>query len=255
MRRPPTHSQIVEFFLNAYRQGAFPMADPPTAAARRRDPRPEGSIRWYTPDPRAIIPLGEGGLHVPRSLERTMRKRPFLLTSDRCFERVIRACAEPAERRGGAAGCWLNETLIRCYTLLHERGHAHSIEAWVEKGTGDRAEGRGEQSPALGPVPSALSPLLVGGIYGVSIGRCFMAESMFCTPELGGTDASKVCLVTLWEHLRACGYELLDVQIANDHTERFGVVEIDREEYLGLLTEATKHADAWRPLTQFTHEE
>lgn len=236
----------MDLFLTAYRQGAFPMAQPPSSSARRRNPRAEGPIHWYAPDPRAIIPLTDGGLHVPRSLQRTLRKRPFVLTSDRCFEQVIRACAEPSERRGGE---WLNETLIRCYTLLHERGHAHSIEAWVDQGTGDGAEGRGKALPTVGPEPSALRPLLVGGIYGVSIGRAFMAESMFCRPELGGTDASKVCLVTLWEHLRACGYELLDVQIANQHTERFGVVEIDRAEYLERLAEATKHADAWKPLT------
>lgn len=238
MRRPPSQQEVIDGFLAAYRQGAFPMAEPATPGALRRDPNAEGPIRWYAPDPRAILPLTDGGLHVPRSLQRTLRKRPFVLTSDRCFGRVIRACAEPSPRRGGA---WLNETLINCYTLLHERGHVHSIEAWSSP--------RATRSATGGQAASATNDhQLVGGIYGVSIGRAFMAESMFCKPELGGTDASKVCLVTLWEHLRACGYELLDVQIANDHTERFGVVDICLDEYLEQLNAAIHHADAWKPL-------
>ena len=224
------------------------MAEPAAPAALRRDRNAEGRIRWYSPDPRSILPLHDGGLHVPRSLRRTLRKSPFMLTCDGAFEQVIRACAEPTDRRGGAGGAWLNETLIRCYALLHEHGHAHSIEAWVKQDPGHRTEEQREEPPTHGPAPSPLRPLLVGGIYGVSIGRAFMAESMFCRPELGGTDASKVCLVTLWGHLRACGYELLDVQIANDHTERFGVMDIDREEYLDMLAGAVGHADAWKPL-------
>lgn len=223
MHRPPTEHDVVELFLGAYSRGAFPMADPPSRTALHRDARAEGPIRWYAPDPRAILPLEDGALHVPRSLKRTLRRRPFTLTSDQAFERVIRACASPSDRRVGA---WLNETLIRCYTLLHRHGHAHSIEAWTHDA----------------------SPALVGGIYGVAIGRAFMAESMFCRPDLGGTDASKVCLVTLWHHLRDCGYELLDVQIANDHTERFGVIDIPQDEYLDLLARAIDHADAWTPL-------
>ena len=107
---------------------------------------------------------------------------------------------------------------------MHEHGHAHSIEAW---GPDER---------------------LMGGIYGVSIGAVFCAESMFTAIDDGGTGASSVCLVTLWNHLRFCGYEMLDVQIANEHTLRFGVIEIPRAEYKRRLAASTDKPDRWRPL-------
>lgn len=228
MRRPPHHpptprspDEIVEIFLGAYRQGIFPMADLP------QTPRPPGTIptartiSWYDPDPRAILELTDGGLHIGRTVARLISRRPFTLTSDRAFERVIRACALPGPTRGGS---WLDETMIRCYTLLHERGHAHSIEAWAPNGD------------------------LRGGIYGVSLGALFCAESMFSAIDAGGTGASSVCLAALWNHLRSCGYELLDVQMANDHTLRFGVQEIPRREYKRRLAAAIQPPDRWRPL-------
>jgi len=175
-----------------------------------------GRIGWYSPDPRAVLPLEEGGLHVPRSLARTIRQGRFEVTVNDCFERVMRACAEP--RHGeGPAEAWISEEMIEVYTQVHGLGHAHSVEAWAADG-GERR--------------------LVGGIYGVSIGAAFFAESMFCRPELGGTDASKVCLVELAQRLRRGGYQLLDVQLANPHTLRFGVVEIDRQAFLLRLAEA-----------------
>lgn len=208
-------------FLHAYRVGAFPMADIPQRPKRDGGVRSARSVRWYSPDPRAIIELGEGGLHIGRTIARQVRSRRFTLTSDCAFERVIRDCAKPGPTRGGA---WLEETLIRCYALLHERGHAHSIEAW-------------------GP-----DSVLLGGIYGVSLGAAFFAESMFTAIDEGGTGASSVCLVTLWNHLRSCGYELLDVQMANDHTRRFGVIEIPRTDYLARLARAIQSPDRWKPL-------
>ncbi len=208
-------------FLHAYRVGAFPMADIPQRPKRDGGVRAARSVRWYSPDPRAIIELGDGGLHIGRTVARQVRSGRFTLTSDRAFERVIRACAKPGPTRGGA---WLEETLIRCYTLLHERAHAHSIEAW-------------------GP-----DNVLLGGIYGVSLGAAFFAESMFTAINEGGTGASSVCLVTLWNHLRSCGYELLDVQMANDHTRRFGVIEIPRTDYLARLAHALQSPDRWKPL-------
>ncbi len=211
-------------FVSAYRAGAFPMADPPAVRGRDSKNGAGGMIRWYTPDPRAIIELGDGGLHVGRTVGRAVRRGAFTLTSDRAFERVIRACARPGATRGGE---WLDETLIRCYTLLHGRGMAHSIEAW------------GVRGPPTG---------LLAGIYGVSIGAAFFAESMFTAIDDGGTGASSVCLVTLWNHLRTCGYELLDVQMANEHTRRFGVVEVAREEYLARLGPAVAGEDRWRGL-------
>ncbi len=230
MRRPQppksVHSpdEIVEMFLSAYRQGVFPMADLPQheGAGRRSGAIPTArTISWYDPDPRAVLELSEGGLHVGRTVSRLVARKPFTVTSDRAFERVIRGCAAPGPTRGGS---WLDETMIRCYTLLNERGHAHSIEAW---GPNDQ---------------------LLGGIYGVSIGAVFCAESMFTAIDEGGTGASSVCLVTLWNHLRVCGYELLDVQMANEHTLRFGVVEIPRDEYKGRLAEAVQKPDCWKPL-------
>ncbi|MBC7834547.1 MAG: leucyl/phenylalanyl-tRNA--protein transferase [Phycisphaerales bacterium] len=178
-----------------------------------------GPVQWFSPDPRAILPLEprseeDGGFHMPRSLARILRRGTFTVTSDQAFERVIAACAEPRADRDET---WIDARIMHAYTLLHREGHAHSVEAWLAN------EG----------VPG--SRTLVGGVYGVSIGGAFFAESMFCRPELGGTDASKVCLVKLVEHLRARGYTLLDVQIANPHTARFGVVDIPRVRYLRRL--------------------
>ena len=229
--------KLVEALLAAYREGAFPMAEPLPATRRhraplRRDTAPPGSptrrIRWYSPDPRAIMPLDEPAFHISRSLNRIIRKQPFVLRTDTAFERVIAACAEPSPDRGGESGSWIDEQIELIYTILHHHGHAHSLEAWR---TSDQGEER-----------------LVGGIYGVSIGAAFFAESMFCRPHLGGTDASKVCLVTLVRHLRALGYSLLDVQMANAHTARFGVREIPKSEYLATLAHATAAPDRWRPL-------
>jgi leucyl/phenylalanyl-tRNA--protein transferase len=220
---PPSELQIVDAILAAYRDGAFPMADPDT-----------GRIDWFSPDPRAIMPLnpesarGAGdGFHVSRSLARTIRSGRFTLTSDTAFERVIRACAED---RRPHEGTWIDERIIRWYTTLHRHGHAHSIEAWL---------------PAR---DAAAPPLLVGGIYGVSIGAAFFAESMFSRPRLGGTDASKVCLAALVAHLRRSGYALMDVQMRNDHTDQFGVYTVRRAKYMKMLAAAVEQPDAWEPL-------
>lgn len=242
MRRP-SEDEIVAAVLGAYRAGAFPMADLPPSPPRRRaftDPRRASratasadaavedaplpvaeSLSWYSPDPRALLPLEEGGLHVPSGVARTIRKAGFRITSDAAFERVMRGCARPGRGRGGA---WIDETMVRLYTLLHARGHAHSLEAWGADGT------------------------LLGGLYGVAIGRAFFAESMFSRLDLGGSGASSACLAALWHHLRARGYALLDVQIANEHTRRFGVVEIPRAEYLLRLAAAVDAPDAWGPI-------
>ena len=191
-----------------------------------------GRIGWYSPDPRAVLPLAVGGLHVARSLARTIRRGVFEITTDEAFEGVMRACAAP--RKGdGSEGAWISEEMIGAYTGLHRLGRAHSIEAW-RGGRGNGSERR-----------------LVGGIYGVSIGAAFFAESMFCRPDLGGTDASSVCLVTLVGQLRRGGYRLLDVQLANAHTRRFGAVELGRKEFLGVLGESLLREGCWGPLPGF----
>lgn len=189
-------------------------------------PGRNAEIGWYSPDPRAVLPLADGALHVPRSLAKTIRQEKFEITTDRAFQRVMVECARPrtAEAEGGA---WISDEMIRAYTELHRLGFAHSVEAW-----------RGQGSDAM----------LVGGLYGVSIGAAFFAESMFCRPASGGTDASKVCLVRLAEHARRCGYMLLDVQLANPHTQRFGVVEVSRKAFLDHLQTAICQPDRWLAL-------
>ncbi len=193
-----------EMLLWGYEHGIFPMGDPRT-----------GQVEFYSPDPRAIIPLD--GLHVPKSLGRVVKAGRFELRSDNAFEAVIRACAESRPDREDT---WLDEHLIQQYVKLFEMGCAHSVEAWLDDE-------------------------LVGGLYGVSVGAAFCGESMFSRPECGGTDASKVCLVELVERLQRGGYKLLDTQFSTPHLERLGCVEIPRERYLELLEDALKLRGHW----------
>jgi len=167
---------------------------------------------WWSPDPRAIIPLD--GFHVPRRLRRTINSGRFKVTRDRAFERVIEGCAE---RFGCDEGTWITPRMVRAYLQLHESGFAHSVEAWLG----------GE---------------LAGGVYGVAIAGLFAAESMFYRHS----DASKVALVYLVDHLRERGYQLLDIQQLTAHTERFGAVEISRAEYLQRLADALAAQVSWQ---------
>lgn len=236
---PPSTEEIVGFFLAAYRDGAFPMADLPDQTGGSGDPDTlpiARSIRWYQPDPRGVISLEDEGLHVPRSLSRRLRKAGFSTTSDAAFDRVIRGCARPSPTRVGA---WLDESLVRCYGLLHQRGYAHSIEVWSESRPTLQSQDH---------LPGNTPPTLVGGIYGVSIGAAFFAESMFSRLDLDGSGASGLALITLWNHLRACNYTLLDVQMANEHTLRFGIQEISHKKYMTRLSAATQSPDRWKPL-------
>lgn len=171
------------------------------------DPR-DGAVEWFSPDPRAILPLDR--FHVPGSLGRVVRAARFDVRADSAFEHVMRACAAS---RSEDDLTWLDDRMIEAYVELHRAGHAHSIEAW--------RDGR-----------------LVGGLYGVSIGGAFFGESMFSLPTLGGTDASKVCLVHLVNWLNQRGFTLLDTQWSTEHLERFGVIEISRHAYLRLLADA-----------------
>jgi len=166
------------------------------------DSRDGRRIRWYAPDPRAVFPLDT--FHVPRSLRRTLRKSEFEVTVDVDFPGVIQACA-------GREETWISAEIERAYTELHRLGLAHSVETW--------RQGR-----------------LVGGLYGVALGGAFFGESMFSRE----TDASKVALVALVEHLRARGFALLDTQFLTEHLARFGAVEIPRAEYERRLAEALR---------------
>src|SRR5688572_24056986 len=176
-----------ETLLTAYAQGVFPMGD--------RD----NVIRWYTADPRGVIPLD--AFHVPRTLAQVVRQRKFEIRFNYDFEATMRGCM--AAR---AEGTWISEELIAAYVHLHELGFAHSVEAWRD----------GE---------------LAGGLYGVSLGAAFFGESMFHHVR----DASKVALVALVDRLRERNYELLDTQAATSHLKRFGCIEIRAEDYLRRL--------------------
>jgi leucyl/phenylalanyl-tRNA--protein transferase len=183
-----------ELLVSAYTSGWFPMAVD------------DGEIRWYSPDPRGIIPLES--FRVPSRLGRVIRAGTFQIELNRAFDAVIRACAE-TDRRDGDPGTWIDREIIDSYVELHRLGVAHSVEAWQD--------GR-----------------LVGGLYGVALGGAFFGESMFHSK----TDASKVALAALVEHLRAHGFLLLDIQWVTPHLEQFGAVEIPRPTYLEMLEEA-----------------
>jgi leucyl/phenylalanyl-tRNA---protein transferase len=184
-----------ELLLSAYASGWFPMA----VGA--------GDIRWYSPDPRGIIPLD--GFHVPRRLSRAIARGAFRIEIDRDFAAVIRACA--AIPRAHEDGTWIDDEIIESYRALHAEGFAHSVEAWQ----GDR---------------------LAGGLYGVALRGAFFGESMFHY----ATDASKVALAALVARLTERGYTLLDIQWATEHLEQFGAIEIPRRRYLKLLADALK---------------
>jgi len=180
----------IELLLEGYRFGVFPMA------------MEDGTIEWFSPDPRAILPLE--GFHVPHALRRLVRKGAFETTIDNRFSEVIAACAARKDT-------WINAEIIESYAQLHELGYAHSVEAWV-KGK------------------------LAGGLYGVAIGGAFFGESMFHRV----TDASKIALVALIEHLRTRKFALLDTQWLTPHLKQFGGIEISRNHYLRLLRRAVE---------------
>ncbi|HOX56972.1 MAG TPA: leucyl/phenylalanyl-tRNA--protein transferase [Candidatus Paceibacterota bacterium] len=161
-------------------------------------------ITWWSPNPRAIFELD--GLHVSRSLARVIRKGIFQVTIDRAFQRVMRGCAAPAR---GRRGTWISPEFIAAYTQLHVQGHAHSLECWQ-------------------------GPRLVGGIYGVTVGGLFAGESMFHR----ASNASKVAVFHLIEHLRRQGFALFDIQMLTPITAQLGGIAIPREEYLGRLAQA-----------------
>jgi len=168
-------------------------------------------VQWWSPNPRFVLPPGD--LRVTDSLRKTMRKPGWTVTLDQAFERVMRACA--AVPRHGQDGTWITEEMIAAYVELHRRGHAHSVEvSW-----------RGE---------------LVGGLYGVAIGRIFHGESMFHTRS----DASKVGFAALVGRLRTAGFQLIDCQMPTAHLASLGAAPIRRAEFLATLARERDQAPA-----------
>lgn len=183
-----------DVLLKAYACGIFPMAE------SADDP----ALYWIEPDMRGIIPLQ--GFRVPSRLARTVRSTPYTVHIDRDFDAVIKGCAEPKHDR---ARTWINIRIRRIYRSLFDRGHCHTVEVY----DGDH---------------------LVGGLYGVSLGRAFFGESMFHRMR----DASKIALVHLVARLKVGGYRLLDTQYVTEHLKTFGAVEIPKRRYHRLLEEA-----------------
>ena len=175
--------------LAAYRAGIFPWPDP------------DGQLLWWSPDPRAILPLD--GFHESRSLRRERRRGVFRVTADHACRDVMAGCADRSE------GTWITPQMKAAYLELHELGWVHSIEVWA----GER---------------------LAGGLYGLAIGGFFAAESMFHREA----DASKVALAELVERLARNGFVLLDVQFVTSHLASLGVLTVTREEYLARLQRA-----------------
>lgn len=198
--------------LEGYLAGAFPMAESGQAT----------DIAWYQPTMRALLPLGtewerahDLHFHVRRSLARALRRQPFVLSWNQAFTEVIAGCAAPAP---GREDTWINPMIRRAFEHLHRLGLAHSIEAWQRSEAGE--------------------PQLVGGLYGLALGRAFFAESMFSRRS----NASSACLVHLVTELAASGFELLDVQYHNDHLAAFGLYEIPHADYLERLHQVVEKA-------------
>ena len=187
----------VDSLLLAYSSGIFPW------------PFDRHYPAWFSPPERAVLFLKE--FDISRSLQKKQKQAPYSFSFDSDFESVIRHCAKSAFRKG-QSGTWITPAMIKAYVKLHICGHAHSVEAWDDKGK------------------------LAGGLYGVSIGRMFAGESMFYLKP----DASKLAFAFLVEHLRGRKVEWIDCQVINPLTKSFGAREIPRKEYLKMLAVVVK---------------
>ena len=183
-----------ETLVYAYASGVFPMAEE------------TGEIFWYSPDPRAIIPIQS--YKPAKSLKPIINQKRFEIRIDTCFEQVMRNCALP---RPTEPETWISEEIVQAYTELHKMGLAHSVEAWQDN-------------------------KLVGGLYGVSLGAAFFGESMFSFVS----NSSKVAFYYLIQILREQKYELLDSQFMNDNVQRYGAINIPRTAYIKRLAKALK---------------
>lgn len=179
----------------AYERACFPMT------------MEDGEVGWFQPTRRCLFPIE--GIHVSRSLAKTIRKGTFEITFDKAFEQVMWSCFRPEDN-------WLTEHFVRAYTQIHRDGWAHSAECWLD----------GE---------------LVGGTYGVALGSCFCAESMFHRV----TDASKVALWAMVNKCRELGFTIFDAQIMNPHLDSLGAYEISSKKYEAMLAKALKQTTPW----------
>jgi leucyl/phenylalanyl-tRNA--protein transferase len=193
--------------LRAYGCGVFPMAD--DRAADR--------VFWVEPKKRGVLPLD--GFHLSRSLAKTLKSDRFQVTVNTAFDQVIAACAEETADRPGT---WINAQIEAACHELHVRGHAHSVETWHDG-------------------------VLVGGLYGITLGRAFFGESMFSRMR----DASKIALAHLVARLRVGGYSLLDCQFITDHLASLGAIEIPRDDYVALLDGALSTGSSAAPPPDF----
>lgn len=178
-----------ERLLKAYQYGIFPWFSP------------EDPILWWSPDPRGVILPQQ--LHVSRSLRKFLRRCRYQCSINKAFPEVIQACAD---QRAELEGTWITEEMEQAYTQLHDMGHAHSVEVWLDGS-------------------------LIGGLYGVLIGQTFCGESMFHRAD----NASKIALLALREHLLAGGLRLIDCQLPSDHLISLGAIEMDRKRFLHIL--------------------
>ena len=183
----------------AYRQGIFPWY-------QDGDP-----ILWWSPAQRCV--LEPSAIHISNSLRQCLRRQNYQITINKAFDRVIEACAAPRDKD---AGTWIVPSMIRAYNQLHQLGHAHSVEVWIDK-------------------------QLVGGIYGLIVGAIFCGESMFSQC----TNGSKIAMAHLCHWLQDGGFTFLDCQISNPHLMRMGAKEIVREAFLGELEAGLDHQFNW----------
>ncbi len=193
-----------ELIIRAYRAGIFPMAEDAGAE----------DLFWVSPEMRGIIPLDAA--HFSRTLRKTLRSHPYEIRVDTDFATTIDGCATYGTERDTT---WINPQIRRLYGALFDRGYVHTVEIWD-------------------------GPMMVGGLYGVSIGAAFFGESMFHRK----TDCSKIAMAHLIGRLQAGGYHLLDTQFITDHLKTFGGIEIPREDYELRLAEALQHKADWNAI-------
>src|SRR5690554_113499 len=184
-----------ERLIAAYRAGIFPWYEAGQP------------ILWWSPNPRTVIEPGQ--VHISRSMRKLLNRRPFTVSTDRAFSRVMRACAAP---RAAYSGTWITDDMLDAYQHLHRLGVAHSVEVWQQ-----------EQ--------------LVGGLYGIALGKVFFGESMFSRTS----NASKCGFILLAHHLHQWGFQLIDCQVASEHLSSLGASDISRQQFVNLLQQAIPH--------------